>query len=117
MRRLQKAAESFFIWVFRVIRIAPGCFLFCTRTAFEAVGGFDEAYFAGEDVAMSRALGRHGRFVILRHAALTSARKLRTFTLFEHLRLMFRFALLGRRVLRSRHDLELWYGKRRDERR
>ncbi len=111
----QKAAESFFVWLFRSIRIAPGCFVFCTRTAFEAVGGFDERYYAGEDVAISRALARHGRFVILAPAVLTSARKLRTFTLTEHLRLVLRFLLLGRRVLRSRRDLDLWYGKRRDE--
>lgn len=115
--RWQKAAESFFVLAFRVTRIAPGCFVFCTRAAFEAAGGFDERYFAGEDVAISRALARHGRFVILRHAARTSARKLRTFTLTEHLRLVLRFAVRGRRVLRSRRDLDLWYGTRRDERR
>lgn len=114
---LQKAAESFFVWAFRATRIAPGCFVFCTRAAFDAVGGFDERYYAGEDVAISRSLARHGRFVILRQAALTSARKLRTFTLAEHLRLVLRFAFQGRRVLRSRRDLDLWYGKRRHERR
>jgi glycosyltransferase involved in cell wall biosynthesis len=115
--RYEKLAESFFVWAFRVVRIAPGCFLFCTRDAFQAAGGFNERYFAGEDVAMSRALARHGRFVILRQAVLTSARKLRTFTLAEHLRLALRFAFFGRRMLRSRRDLDLWYGERRDERR
>lgn len=115
--RYEKLAESFFVWAFRIVRIAPGCFLFCTRAAFEAVGGFNERYFAGEDVAMSRALARHGPFVILRQAVLTSARKLRTFTLAEHLRLAVRFALFGRRMLRSRRNLDLWYGERRHERR
>lgn len=104
-----------FVWVFRAARIAPGCFLFCTREAFAATGGFDEGFYAGEDVAMSRALARVGRFVILREAVHTSARKLHTFSAFEHLRLMLRFAWGGKRMLRSRDHLDLWYGGRRDD--
>ncbi|MDQ3618033.1 MAG: glycosyltransferase [Pseudomonadota bacterium] len=110
----ERIVVSCAIWLFRATRIAPGCFVFCTRTAFEAVGGFDETYYAGEDVAISRALARHGRFVILRQAVQTSPRKLRTHSLAEHLRLLARFAWRGRRMLRSRRDLDLWYGKRRD---
>lgn len=98
---------------FRITRIAPGCFLYCTRAAFEAVGGFDERYYAAEDVAMSRALARHGRTVILRQPAWTSDRKLRTFGAAAHLRLMLRFALRGPRILRSRDHLAMWYDKRR----
>ena len=111
-RRL-KIAESFFVWFFRVTRVAPGCFLFCTRPAFDAVGGFDETWYAGEDVAMSRALARRGRFVILREAVMTSARKVQTFSAIEHLRLIVRLAWRGRRLLKSREGLELWYGRRR----
>lgn len=102
-----------FVWIFRATRIAPGCFLFCSRAAFEAAGGFDEGFFAGEDVALSRALARQGRFVILREPVRTSGRKLQTFSALEHLRLVVRFALRGRRLLRSREDLDLWYGRRR----
>lgn len=98
---------------FRLARIAPGCFVFCTRAAFDACGGFDESWFAGEDVAISRALARQGRFVILREAVWTSDRKLRTFSLHDHLRLVWTFVLHGRRSLRSREHLKLWYAKRR----
>ena len=98
--------------VFRWVKIAPGCFLFCTRTAFDAVGGFDERWYAGEDVAMSRSLAAHGRFVILREAALTSDRKLHTFTVREHLQLIWRFLRGGRNILRSRKALALWYDRR-----
>lgn len=107
--------ESLLVWAFRMVRIAPGCFVFCTRAAFDAVGGFDQSYYAGEDVVISRALARQGRFVILREPVRTSPRKLRTFSAIEHLRLALRFALRGRRALRSRDDLDLWYGTRRDE--
>ena len=99
--------------VFRFTRIAPGCFIFCTREAFDRVGGFDESLYAAEDVAMSRALARQGRFVILREAVWTSDRKLRTFSVADHLRLMLQVAFRGRRALRSREHLGLWYDKRR----
>lgn len=99
--------------VFRITRIAPGCFIFCTREAFDRVGGFDESLYAAEDVAMSRALARQGRFVILREAVWTSDRKLRTFSVADHLRLMLQVAFRGRRALRSREHLGLWYDKRR----
>ena len=111
----ERWGEAFLLRVFRITRIAPGCFVFCTRVAFESAGGFDLRYYAGEDVAFSRALARQGRFVILREAVRTSARKLRTFTALEHLTLCARFAFRGRRVLHSRDELGLWYGERRHD--
>lgn len=98
----------------RLARIAPGCFIFCTRVAFEAAGGFDERYFAGEDIAMSYALARQGRFVLLREPVSSSARKLRTHSFREHLRLIGRVLVHGPTVLRSREALGLWYGPRRE---
>jgi glycosyltransferase involved in cell wall biosynthesis len=109
----ERAFTAALMRVFRWTKIAPGCFLFCTREAFDAVGGFDTRWYAGEDVAISRALAAHGRFVILREPVQTSDRKLRTFGLPDHLRLMLRFSLYGRRMLRSRARLDLWYGRRR----
>ncbi len=99
--------------IFRWMRVTPGCFVFCTRDAFVAAGGFDTRYYAGEDVAFSRALATVGPVHILREAVRTSDRKLRTFGVLDHLRLMLRFALRGRRILRSRDHLALWYDKRR----
>ena len=99
--------------VFGWTRIAPGCFIFCTRAAFDAAGGFDERWFAGEDVAISRALAAVGRFVILRESVTTSDRKLRTFGLTSHLRLLAQFIRKGRGLLHSREHLGIWYDKRR----
>lgn len=110
-----RLAIALSIVLFRATRIAPGCYIFCTRLAFDAAGGFDERLFAAEDVAISRALRRVGRFVILRDAVTTSARKVRTFGLLDHARLVLRFMLRGRAALRSRDALGLWYGPRRDE--
>jgi cellulose synthase/poly-beta-1,6-N-acetylglucosamine synthase-like glycosyltransferase len=100
-------------WVFRHTSIAPGCFLFCTRSAFTATGGFDSTLYAAEDIAMSRALARQGLFTILKEAAFTSDRKLRTHGLMDHLRLFARFFRHGPALLRSRDHLGLWYGDRR----
>lgn len=110
----ERGLMAVFAWGFRITGIAPGCFIYCRRDAFEAVGGFDERWYAGEDVAISRAFAQHGRFVILRESVQTSARKLRSFSVREQLGLLWRFVWRGRTLLRSRAHLDLWYGKRRD---
>jgi glycosyltransferase involved in cell wall biosynthesis len=97
----------------RAAKLAAGCYLFCTRRAFEGAGGFDERLFATEEIALSRALRRHGPVVILRETVQTSGRKLRTHSGWELLRLMSAVMASGRRAMRSRDDLDLWYGSRR----
>lgn len=111
----ERLGVSLFIGIFRITRIAPGCFIFCSAAAFHAAGGFDRAYYAAEDIALSRALARQGQFVILHEAVHTSARKLRTHGMGEHLRLLWRFARHRRGMLASRKHLDLWYGERRRE--
>jgi glycosyltransferase involved in cell wall biosynthesis len=44
----------------RRLRLAAGCFVYCKRQAFEAVGGFDERLFASEELALSKQLKRWG---------------------------------------------------------
>ena len=101
--------------VFRLVGLATGCFLFCTRSAFTAVGGFDERYFGAEELVMSRALKRQGKFVILKQAVTTSARKLRTYTVRETISFMTRMALRGTRALKQREGMDFWYAERRDD--
>jgi glycosyltransferase involved in cell wall biosynthesis len=101
--------------VFRIARLAAGCFLFCTRSAFVAVGGFDEAFYGAEELVMSRALKRHGKFVVLRQAVTTSGRKLRTHSVREVLMIMGRLVLRGPSALKKREGMELWYAERRED--
>ena len=101
--------------IYGVLRLAAGCFIFCTREAFNEVGGFDETLFAAEEVVMSRQLRRHGRFVVLHHYVTTSGRKLRAYTAGEILRLLTRIALGGSKSVKQRHGLEIWYGERRTD--
>jgi hypothetical protein len=39
---------------FRATGLAAGCFMFCTRQAYVAAGGFDENYFGAEELVMSQ---------------------------------------------------------------
>ena len=95
-----------------IVGLPGGCFLFCTRRAYFAAGGFDETLYAAEEDAFSRRLMRRGRFVILRETVVTSGRKLRTHTGLDLLRIGARLALAGPGSLRRREGLELWYGTR-----
>jgi glycosyltransferase involved in cell wall biosynthesis len=100
---------------YRMAKLASGCFFFCLRDAFVAVGGFDEKLFAAEEGALSMALRRRGRFVILREGVTTSGRKLRTYTGREILGMAWRMVLTGPKAMRRREGLDIWYGERRQD--
>ncbi len=93
-----------------LLRMAPGCFLYCTRQAFFQAGGFNERLFWAEEVAFAQRLKRQGRFVMLREFVITSGRKVRTHTALELLRVGIRLTL-GQRT-----GLDYWYGPRVDAR-
>lgn len=101
--------------LYRGLYLAAGCFVFCTREGLEAVGGWDETLFAAEEVSLSRALRRYGRFVILPQHVITSGRKLRAHSGREILGGLLRLGLGGRRALGRRKGLEIWYGERRKD--
>jgi len=98
----------------RLGRIAGGCYIFCTRAAFDAVGGFDDQLFAMEEVVFSRALRRQGRVVIVREPVISSGRKFGAGSGWRVLRLVLRFSRHGPSMLKSRQRLSLWYGRRPD---
>ena len=99
----------------RAARLAAGCFVFCTRSAFESVGGFDQRLFGAEEIALSAALKKRGRFVIVSQPVVTSGRKLRTYSPIELLQLTARFAWSGRKMLERRDQMGLWYDPRRED--
>lgn len=101
--------------LYRVCRLASGCFLFCTREAFDAVGGFDESLLIAEEGDMSLRLRRQGRFVVLRECVTTSGRKLRAYSGRELLGMMTRLLVAGPARWRRPGGLEVWYGDRRPD--
>lgn len=101
------------VWLFAVLKLSGGCFVFCRRDAFEAAGGWDERYYVGEEVHMCRALKRYGKFVLIREKVMTSGRKLRTYSAREVLGTLVRLSIRGVGAGRSRKGTEMWYGERR----
>jgi hypothetical protein len=95
----------------RFIRLVGGCFLFCTREAYFATGGFSENLYAGEDIAFVRALKQVGRFVLPKPTVVTSARKLDVVGPWKVIRLMLRIALRGPRY-ENAWVIDLLYGQR-----
>jgi glycosyltransferase involved in cell wall biosynthesis len=96
------------------LNLGAGAFLFTTRRNFEATGGFDEQYFAGEEVYFSLALRKLGRFKVLREPVVTSGRKLRMYPAKEILGTLFIMILGGPRMARSRARLGMWYDGKRE---
>ena len=95
----------------RLSRLVGGCFLFCTRDAFDRVGGFSEELHAGEDIAFVRSLKKIGRFVVPRPAVVTSARKLDVATPWQVIRLLLTIVFRGHRY-ENPWVVDILYGKR-----
>jgi len=109
-----RVIHSFACMVGRVIRLVGGCFLFCTRTAFDATGGFPERFYAGEDIAFVQALKKVGRFVVVKPTVITSARKLDVVSPWQVIQLLLTIALRGPRY-ESKWVLDILYGRRAEE--
>ena len=61
----------------KLIGFTGGAFMFCTRAAFHATGGFNERLYWSEEGGFALALKREGRFVVLWKPVLTSGRRFR----------------------------------------
>jgi glycosyltransferase involved in cell wall biosynthesis len=97
------------------LNLGAGAFLFTTRQNFFAVGGFDEIYFAGEEVFFTVALKRLGRFKLLREPAITSGRKLRMYSGWKVFGGLLAVLFGGPRGVMSRKKLDMWYGGEREK--
>jgi glycosyltransferase involved in cell wall biosynthesis len=95
--------------------IAAGCFVYCEREAFEAVGGFSERVYASEEIwfsiRMHRWAHRHGKrfMVIPRWPIVTSVRKLDWFSpkrllMSSIILTLFPIALFSRRLCHVWYD-------------
>jgi glycosyltransferase involved in cell wall biosynthesis len=107
------AVFAFAAWLMRTAGWAAGCFMFVSTDVFRRVGGFDERYFASEEIHLSRAVKRHGRFVILRERVITSGRKGRLFTGWQVFAQFARALWPG--TLKRRDRLGFWYGGDREK--
>jgi glycosyltransferase involved in cell wall biosynthesis len=105
-----------FCKIYFAANLGAGAFLFTTRGFFDRAGGFDEQYFAGEEVYFTQALKKLGRFRLLADPVVTSGRKLRMHSARHVLGRSVGIMLRGKQAVRSRDRLDLWYdGKRETE--
>jgi glycosyltransferase involved in cell wall biosynthesis len=97
----------------RSFRWAAGSYVFCLRQAWLETGGFEERWYAGEEIPFSRRLKkwcrRHGkRFRIVTSASLvTSSRKLDNYGVWQLCRLLGALAWPG--ALTRREKCGYWY--------
>lgn len=109
------------IWnrISRWRRLLAGSFIFVEAAAFRQVGGFSEEFFAGEELDLSKRLHelakKSGRRIVIlhEHPLLTSARKVRLYSTWEHLRFILRAGLRPNAALRDREACHSWYDGRR----
>jgi len=90
---------------------AAGCFIFVKREAFESVGGFDESYYVGEELVLSQALKRVGRFVILPTPVITSGRKTISHGLWTTTCVFLQLMWHGHKAMKRPDGLEYWYDR------
>lgn len=103
------------IWhiLIRIFPCAAGSFLFCTKTAFDEIGGFNELYYAAEEIILSKSLRDYGRkhgmsFKILDIPVETSARKFQWFgTTYFIMKSLF--VGIFPFLLRKRNYCDIWY--------
>ena len=98
-----------------VFRLAAGCLVFVRREVFEKIGGFNEQYFAAEELYLSLGIRRAGRFRIVRKPVITSARKLRTYGFWEMLWLTIPVLLRGPHCWAKQESLAFLYDAKREQ--
>lgn len=97
----------------RFAKLAAGCFVFTRSDAFHAVGGFSQKRYAGEELELSRALGKWGRHngmhfkIITSHRMITSMRKAEWYSTAELFQQLFLVMIPG--ALNSKRFLKTWY--------
>lgn len=94
-------------------RWAAGCYLFCLKKAYDEIGGFDEQYYAAEEIVFSKALKKLAKLwqlkmVILTTPVMTSIRKFEWFGIWRLLWQGFLVMLMPSR-LKRRKSLPVWY--------
>lgn len=106
----------FFIWnkYAQWFTRCTGSFLFCKKKPFLTIGGFDEAYYATEDISLSielkRYAAKHGKHVVIyKKYATLCLRKLDKFPLSSGLIIDFFSGLFFRNQYKQKKNCKYWY--------
>lgn len=107
---VKKALYACVVFVWHIAgKWAAGCYMFCLRDEFFEFGGFDERYFAAEELFFSLNLKKRGKFGLVQIPVVTSARKLHDYSVWQ----LFRFLVAPLKrfwaPLQSPKGLEMLY--------
>jgi hypothetical protein len=104
----------FVILLPKLCGFSGGAFMFCTRAAFDAIGGFDERLYCSEEVSFTFALRREGRFAGLWERVTTSGRRVRKISGLQLLAGGVRVIFSPRKIFTQRSMVEkIWYDSNR----
>jgi glycosyltransferase involved in cell wall biosynthesis len=100
----------------RIIPIAAGSFVYCLKDAWLQVGGFDERYYASEEIHFSKALRKWGKknklkFEIIPIKIQSSSRKFKDHSIWSILGKFFIF-LVFPPGLRKKSFCSFWYERK-----
>ncbi len=101
-------------WLAVQRKLAAGCFIYCRHDAFNAVGGFSDKLYAGEELRFSHHLAAWGRredqrFVIIESPhIITSSRKEEWHSAFKLIVIML-FLMIFPPALRFKWCCSIWY--------
>jgi glycosyltransferase involved in cell wall biosynthesis len=103
------------IVVAKLAGFTGGAFMFCTREAFHATGGFNERLYWAEEGAFALALKRQGRFAVLWKPVLTSGRRFRTLSGLQVPAFIVRAVFSPFKTFTQRSSVEkIWYDSNRE---
>ena len=98
----------------RPLGFTGGAFMFCTRAAFQATGGFNERMFWGEEGVFALRLKREGRFIAVWNPVITSGRRFRRTSALQLLAGGVRMIFSPVRMFTQRAAVEkIWYDSNR----
>lgn len=105
--------------IIRIYPIAAGSFLFCRRDTWFECGGFDERYYASEEIHFSRALRKWGRkhsmfFRIIPLHVKTSSRKFRVYSKVQIFFKIFPLIIFPF-LLRRKSSCSIWYERLKEK--
>ena len=112
---LAKWTLQFWNWLSVKTRTAAGCYIYCTKEAFEFVGRFDEKRYAAEELYLSRRLRklakkRGQQFLIQTHTPIvSSARKIDWYSPAQLFKQVLLLLIPG--ATRSRRMCGVWYDR------
>ena len=110
---------EFWNTISRALHWVAGSFIFCETTSFRAVGGFNNEFFTGEELDLSKRLKRFARaqgkkiVIISKFPLLTSDRKIHLYRRGELGRFFLKAFLRPSATMKNREACSPWYDGRR----